>query len=547
MFFEIGINNNGNWVRSFISETMAQQYYEQDYSLSVIKYEQPDINSDGIIEKITLDIDNTNNTEKITEMVKTLCKDNYISYSSGNGIHIDIPNVWYFNKQDLVDGTVQKTLNEYFKDKKTNEILIDTSMYNKSGRGLIRGYKAFNTKAQSIKDYSQDTPTTVLEEYKDLQWPKIKNTEINNIRQNYDEINNTHKFKCIGSILSKTADNYEGMRHELLIRLTGYFKNELHIPKAKEVAYDIIQQWNNGSLSESELNKGFEYAWNKGYRYGCQDHTLKAFCDIDCSFYKSHAPNSSIQDKITQFIKKKLPNSIELDNIFNTKTRFNIYPGYVISLGGSPGSFKTTIASYISMMLSKKKILFICLDESDTEIALRTLCQAHNTNYWDIIGKIPSSKELFDKINHINFKSNIYLPREINNIVLKEKPDICIIDHIGMVDMGEDYKAMRNRSKFIKNLANESGTAFICIQHVRRGAARDNKLTMNDLKDAELEREGDAIWLSTIKERNNKYNIVRLVCNEKHRNNPSFNIEFKIPTDTFVLKNIQSKHQGAII
>lgn len=542
---EIGIvDKKGKWKRFMIPSKEITDYENRDseteYHLSVLTYLEPNIESNGYCKTIILDVDDRSYLEIL--LSKELVKNNFILYDSGRNYHIEIPNYWDIDKNAIKKGYALATLKEWFGN------YVDLQPY-ASTRGMIRGYRSFNKKTNTQKYMLQNVGDVTIKIPKDKKLSLLKPIKP---EPNIAETNvANNKFLCIQEILKKNAEDYIGQRHPLLLRLVSHFRQQLGtIPNCKTIAWDTIEKWNNDSLSAKELNDKFNYFWDKGYIYGCRDPLLKSYCNGKCPFYKKpiKVDKPDMVNKIIDFNKNVMPFGVSMKKVFHSMSNnFMLYPGHIIVLAGSPASFKTTIALYIAQILQQKTVFF-ANDESDVEIYMRGLAQlwGKSTIKMNKILQNADSEEikrLTNPLSNIRFEEEKNQDR-IRDIILIEKPRLVIFDHLELIDAADGYAGIRERTMYvrsiIKDIKDDAKTTFIGLSHQTRSSALAGQTSMHTVKGHELEREGEAVWWLKKDYEDEKIVRLKFFCNEKHRNNPGFNILLEVPLDSFRPKEIEN-------
>jgi len=523
-------NGTKKWDRGHIMEIQDINILKEkippiEYHVSVLTYFNPEINDkNSCIDEIILDIDKIENDLEVQKILNEF-KISWVKYKTARGFHYHINNIFKFTPAMIENKTVAITLDFYFKK------MVDTNPY-MSLRGQCRGIGSLNNDG-TIKEWV-DSISHSHEPVLNIIQPQIKK----NISTDNKLID---KFHCIKNILSQPLENYRGNRNNILLRIISHYRSQLiSLPNAKEIAWETILQWNDGSFTENELLKKFNYIWEKAYHYGCSDPILSSVCDTRCPF-GNQIKSQDMAVKVKQFVDEVSPHGISLKNVFHSmKNNFMLYPGHIITLAGPPASFKTTIAIWIVANLNVPT-LFLANDESDIEIYLRALSQVTGYPQNVIYQKIHNGESL-PRLDHISFKE-IRDPEMIRAAIQLIKPRILVVDHAELIDTKSNgYDAIRERTLFFKSLSqyrDKFHLTVIAISHILRSAARAGEINMHAIKGTELEREGDAIIHTMRTSGDDDATRVQLYSKEKHRQNPGFDIILEINHSTFKVKEIE--------
>ena len=185
----------------------------------------------------------------------------------------------------------------------------------------------------------------------------------------------------------------------------------------------------------------------------------------------------------------------------------------LIVLAARPGCGKTTIATAIAERMLKRgvKILFISLEMSveqlnarrvAAEIGKLSAAQVLNGDFddvaWDEV--VYATQEIANRPMNFNQKERLDV-KEIQFLGKRDKPDMIIIDYLGLVKPGEGesrYEQVTNISNELKRMARSLRVPVLCLAQLNRevegrkgGAPR-----LSDLRDSgAIEQDADVVML----------------------------------------------------
>lgn len=212
--------------------------------------------------------------------------------------------------------------------------------------------------------------------------------------------------------------------------------------------------------------------------------------------------NYQIED-ISKLFLKKAERQYKGEKTEMLETGFNglnkIIEGFdkseLIFLAGSAGMGKTTLAINFAYNIAKnnKKVLFFSLEMKEIEIHERLVKHIteigyfRNMTYADFekITKISKAiqERLMLKVNDLNLTLE-----QMYNVILDEKPELVIIDHLNILTTSERFKTELERLEYqtrrLKEMAKEFNIPIICLCQLNRSNSdREVKFpTLSDLR-----------------------------------------------------------------
>lgn len=210
--------------------------------------------------------------------------------------------------------------------------------------------------------------------------------------------------------------------------------------------------------------------------------------------------------KVSRYKDEPMPKSIDFPwNAVNIRTR-GLRPGWLCILAGYPASGKTAFALETSYAVAKrqKHVLLNSLEMNDEELALRMIQRwGLDTDrlYRDRL--TDEDREAFDLAVNFPHYCNITLVQErtmagLESRVEEYRPDLVIVDYIGLMDMGRDnaQEGTTKLSRGMKALARQYSVPVICLSQLSRPAEKQKVAapTMFDLRaSGALEADADQI------------------------------------------------------
>lgn len=190
-------------------------------------------------------------------------------------------------------------------------------------------------------------------------------------------------------------------------------------------------------------------------------------------------------------------------------------PGSVFVIAARPGGGKTDYALNLALRLGKQKskVLYFSMEMTNIQIMQRVASNLlkisgervrDRTLTEEERGDVERTMEAFSRRNLIDF---VQLPhvgiKHVRHYVDLEKPDVVIVDHIGLMqrpNIKDQYRALGMISNHLKQLALEKGISIIeLVQMNRQIENRGNKIpTLADLRESgDIEQDADFVGFLT--------------------------------------------------
>jgi hypothetical protein len=167
---------------------------------------------------------------------------------------------------------------------------------------------------------------------------------------------------CIFTMLN---DAQPGQRHNTALRISGWLYNK---GMPKEIAYDIIVDWNNKLSKPMPTDEIATLMTHYGkYYWSCSDALKLAYCPKNhkCSHWKTQELLSNIYDskqamaKTEEFLGRDESYDIDMETIFpGYKTKLIPDEGHIMTIGAAPGVGKSFIALNMALKVKCGVIFF---------------------------------------------------------------------------------------------------------------------------------------------------------------------------------------------
>lgn len=469
------------------------------------------------IDNILIDIDREQNTDEFTlkkcqAIVYQLVDEmdlqthSFRVYFSGSGYHIVIPNsVFNFPTCEELPFMVKETMMKLFPDIDPM-VYVRTSLYRvahtvnkKTGlyKVPLTYAEIMNSTWQKIHDLAKtprlEFPYTELVGEGEFEQYIVKSSPIKRPMGKVSEP--TKVVSCVQRMYN--IGPQQGNRHKTLLRIVSHLRRS-GVPSSAAKA--ALVEWNDGSLNENEVITQVEYAYNKGYQFGCQDELMSEHCNPKCIHYKRKDYKVEISDHVdlqTQLSERLTTDftgkSYNLGKALGVDKDCIFYPGDLITIFGPTGSSKTTLAHNIALGYDHLN------DRIDTSLQVPTLYLSLELAGWYMHRRslqiaANQSKEsvskdynkiyplVADKLAHITVQTVSPTLEQIQNKIKELQPALVIVDYIDLVETPPSVKGEYEQIKYIShglsNMAVNNDLIILQVSQVSREYSRNEVLDL---------------------------------------------------------------------
>lgn len=516
------------------------------------------------LKEIVLDIDKRESDQFTLErarafsevLIDDLKMDSYhfkIFYS-GTGYHFHIADYFNFEPSNYLPLEVTATLAKVFPEADPKP-LIPT--------GLIRMAHTINHKSQRYKirlSYDQFMEYSLTKILELSEEGKINRVEYEKGDYDFSDKKVLEKLKkkeaieadkpsgivtCMQKMHAKGP--VKGTRHDTMLRFISKYSKD-GTPKSAVKA--MLKDW-APSMEPAEINKMVEDTYEKQYEYGCNDHILKANCDVGCIYYKNKSYGSSmkspeeIEKNFVKFSRSDYSKRIfDLGKLFKLENPFIIYPGEFTLIIGDTGLGKTALAQNISLGLKNINIDFYCLEISERLTYRRNIQIEYGMTEREVMEYYgTNNNSLSERISHIHFASRSPDLFSLEKEISMRNRELIIIDTLDGIEAGKLGQYKNSESKIattIKNICQNQDRSMIVVSHVPKSAIIDwkgnvKKLTKHSSKgDSTLEQKADNV-IAIEGNDNSQYREITVL---KARDKRKFKFSCQFEWNTFKLIKI---------
>ena len=522
---------------------------------------------------IILDIDKKSDTleyllTRVRNIVDRLIKDfdlleeNIALWFSGNGIHIQIPDVFGFTPSNNLPQIVKATIERWFPEADTKPV---------NPRGLIRVPFSYNPKSGLYKTNIPTTDIWFIASEKILEM--AKKFEPKTIKYNAEGITTNAEWIVLPQIKVETEQlpsqnpnnivtcmqlcynegEKEGTRHERLLRMVSWQRRSgtpanAIIPMMKAYA---------PSVEPYEIEKIVIDTYNKGYQYGCNDVVMKHFCDSRCIFHKNkdYAPNivtsGDMEKAFGKYVKGDWKaRSFNLKNFFMLRDDFWIEPGLLCTFIGGTGLNKTSLLQ--NLIVNERHltpILYLSTEFGNRLLFRRFIQIAHAMGKEEVMEYYQThTNHLSNSISHIHYLNAIPNAKEIEKLVVQHQPRIVVIDVIDDIsypNMQHGVASQEMMAAELKQLAEKHEVILLLVHHIKKSDAFDDRgnpkeLTVHSGKGSSaIEQKSDLVIGIEGKATDNK----RIIKSLKSRDNEPFVRFMEVDVNTFIFSHAITEAQ----
>jgi len=352
----------------------------------------------------------------------------------------------------------------------------------------------------------------------------------------------TRVVTCAQTMFDEGAENQEGNRHKILMRLVSTWRMRGDSYKSAMV---LAKSWNNGSLEEYDLEKQVKYFWKKGYTPGCDDEVRVKYCDVKCIHYKDKnyvtevLDSKTMEESFANFMKTDFSRtSFDLNEIYKLKDPYQIYPCEHVVIIGETKLGKSAFIQNICVKLTRMKILYLSLEMDDNLTFRRFVQIAYHMTKQEVRDHYANEGEsLTEKIDHIQVMTIAPELDKIARLIKRHRPQMVVIDTMdgiqirGYSDGNSKTERLGNE---LKRIAQETKTIIISIHHITKAASASDggqikELTIHSGKGSSAtEQKADKV----ISIEGSPQTKVRLIRSLGARDETSFAISLQFNADT---------------
>ncbi len=471
------------------------------------------------VDWIPVDIDKKDNTDEYTlDSVRGFIYEledfgasetNYCIYFSGTGYHIMLhADVFGFIPSRDLPYILKETMRSMFDYidlsvyMRTSLFRCDASLNQKSGLYKIPlgKHEIFNLSVLEIKEIAKmriQTSTDWEEKSGNLELKEYIKKYVPQIRTLQNVAEPSKYATCIQTMYK--LGPMKGERNNTILRLASHYRKSGITSDAAKAA---VLHWNNKALDEQNVLKKIEDTYNRGYNYKCNDVLMSKHCNPKCVFYKrkdysidiltsvdlqkslEHRLETNFEGKVVQLGKLLgLPENIDCD----------VYPGELVTIFGSTGSNKTTLAQNLALGYDVRH------DFIDPELQIPTLYLSLELSEWymhrrhlqivsdrDKKGVNSNFKRLWEfhkeELNHINVTTVSPSVEQISEMIRKTDPRLVIVDYIDLVEPPKhirgEYETIRYISHRLSSMAINLDIVIIQISQINRAYSREQIMDM---------------------------------------------------------------------
>ena len=287
-------------------------------------------------------------------------------------------------------------------------------------------------------------------------------------------------YTCIQKMLKGTNI---GSRHMVALRIASHLRSRY----PEKVVQIIMENWRsnvdtqNSPFIKEEMDKIVESCYTghqgDGYNYGCMDSIKDKYCDTTCFMYKSKKSSQSLMsatdmEKVLIDFYTKNTQPLNVGGLYNRN--FPIYPGELVIVQGPPKSMKTMLLmNWLNAF--KKRSYMMELEMSPRQIWQRFVMIEKG---WDEDQLREHYKQLRNGIDKgfewLTVDYNSCYPFEIQKRIsmLPQKPDVVVIDHIGLLRsrMRDNNMKVEEASQFLLELAVQNDIIVFAVSEITKQA-----------------------------------------------------------------------------
>ena len=497
-------------------------YYEDALEYRKLKGSLKDFLGLRGIDWIPIDIDKKDNTDEYTldvtrgfiyELEDLGAKEsNYNIYYSGTGYHIMLHagvfglkpdrNLPYIVKETMKSAFDYIDLAVYMR---TSIYRMDATLNQKSGLYKIPLTKdeLFNKDYDYIKENAKNR-IKINNELEDsdekdgnLELKDLVITKVPEIRA-LNNVTEPSKFAtCIQTMYN--LGPVKGERNNTILRLASHYRKS---GLTSDAAKSAIMHWNNNALNSNNVLSKIEDTYNRGYNYKCHDVLMSKYCNPKCVYYKRK--DYSIDISTASDLQKSLEERFDTDFSgrvvqlpkllgLNESVDCDIYPGELVTIFGSTGSSKTTLAQNIALGYNagddiidpqlQVPTLYLSLELSEWYMHRRHLQIISDQDKRNVTGNFKGLWNFHkDELRHLNITTISPNVEQIAEMIRKTDPKLVVVDYIDLVEppshIRGEYETIRYISHHLSNMAVNMDIIIIQVSQTSRSYSKEQIMDM---------------------------------------------------------------------
>tara|TARA_R100001082_G_scaffold106772_1_gene79957 strand:- start:2165 stop:3907 length:1743 start_codon:yes stop_codon:yes gene_type:complete len=477
-----------------------------DYDEYVIEYfnkKKKLAGFDGLIympDELILDVDGKDTKEaqhKTLILMEILYKKQipYQIYFSGRGFHVNIPSSafkWepckdlHLKVKDRLSAIgIYKYADPSVTDK-TRIIRVPNTLNTKSKRWKIplteSEFKAFDLDFRNQPRREFKYPQMICEPVFDvLDRTREKESKPLKVDAELGRDPDPTNYTCIQLMLKGVS---QGSRHMTALRLGSHLRWRY----PEKVVRLIMEDWrqrvdkHDVPFTKEELDKIITSCYianeGSGYNYGCSDSIKDSLCQSTCFLYKSKNNQSvmtatDMENVLIDFYTSDIV-PINFNNMYEQVDSFPIYPGEVVLLQAPPKSMKTMLLmNWINFF--KKNTYMMELEMSPRQMMSRFIMIEKGWDENDLTTHYSKNKNGLDvDFSWLQVDYNSCYPYEIEKRIqmLPEKPEILVVDHLGLLRsrMKDNNMKVEEASQVLTEIAVQYDLIVFVISEITKSA-----------------------------------------------------------------------------
>ena len=422
----------------------------------------------------------------------------YKIYFSGRGFHISLPpDVFKWEPGKMLHKQVKDSL-----DAKGIFKFADPAVTDKTR--LIRVNNSINSKSKKWKvllfdegKYNSELETWTESDVKDI--ASKPSAYVYGFKKEYPAVFDALPakkrklvLKAKKSLIARKADptNYPciqtmlqggsyGSRHQYALRVASHFRWRVDEP----VLQLIMEDWRQRVTTEdnpfekheiqSIINSSYTGHNGTGYNYGCSDKYKDMHCKESCRLYHTKVNTQAMsfadmQASAMQFYSNG-HKPLQLGSLYNTT--FPIYGGELVILQAPPKSMKTMLI-HNWIIAFEKPTYFLEMEMSPRQMFIRHRQIKEGITYEKAESDATAGVGIDYDVSWLTFDYKSCYPFELEKkiLMLPDKPEIVVIDHIGLMQSkNKDINGkMEEVMEALKNLAIRHSIIVIGISEVTK-------------------------------------------------------------------------------